>query len=117
MEAILVLSFGRAASALAPNNDTTSDRIAPLWVANPNGRGTGDILLTCLATISLCVCVHSFTLERARTWIHSTERYNREAKWILVGIFAPEIVVYSRSYNCEPLLFSEIPCEKVFGKT
>ncbi|KAL8760987.1 MAG: hypothetical protein Q9184_002857 [Pyrenodesmia sp. 2 TL-2023] len=71
-------------------NSTVSG--TPAWVPEPNGRGTWSLLFTCIITTSLCVwsAVHLNVPERGRT--HS--QYWRKAKWLLLGIFAPELVAF-----------------------
>ncbi|KAL8659400.1 MAG: hypothetical protein Q9202_007149 [Teloschistes flavicans] len=62
------------------------------WVPEPNGRGTWSLLSTCIITISLCVwsAVHLNVPEHHKA--HS--QYLRKFKWLLLGLFAPELVVY-----------------------
>jgi len=64
------------------------------WQAEPITRGTWGIFSSCLITLFLCVytAVHlnipwynESLASRCYTW----------AKWISVGVFAPEIMVYS----------------------
>ena len=63
------------------------------WVSEPNGRGTFSILSSCVLTLTLCVYtavqlnIPGINESRAvRIW--------RTAKWVLLGIFAPELVVW-----------------------
>lgn len=62
------------------------------WVPEPNGRGTWSLLSTCIITVSLCVwsAVHLNISQHQKTSSH----YWRKAKWLLLGIFAPELLAY-----------------------
>ncbi|KAL8698518.1 MAG: hypothetical protein Q9201_006528 [Fulgogasparrea decipioides] len=62
------------------------------WVPEPNGRGTWSLLSTCIVTISLCVwsAVHLNIPQHQKP--HS--QYWRKWKWLLLGLFAPELVAY-----------------------
>lgn len=66
--------------------------IAPLWVSSPDGRGTWDILYTCIFTILLCVytAIHLNVPPPDDT---KKELWLRKTKWVAIAIFAPEIVV------------------------
>lgn len=75
------------------NSTASDDEIFHGWMPPPQTRGTSDIFYTCLTTIVLCVY----------TWVHLNipapgEKprlgYIRQAKWIVTGIFAPEIVLF-----------------------
>jgi hypothetical protein len=85
------LSF--VSSAPVRNLTALRTEIAPLWVANPSGRGTWDLLYSCTFTIFLCVytAIHlNIPPEESkfRFWL-------RKTKWVFVAIFAPEIVLYT----------------------
>jgi len=78
---------------LAPNS-TNIQAIAPPWVSNPATRGTSSILYTCIVTISLCVytAVHLNVPQRNTSTFRNVLR---KARWVFIGIFAPELVVYT----------------------
>lgn len=79
---------------------------------NPNIRGTGDIIFTCLATISLCVytVLHLNVPKRgSTTW----DNVLRKAKWVLVGLFAPEIVVYSAFVQLQTVIVFTVSMRKI----
>ncbi|KAF2464834.1 uncharacterized protein BDR25DRAFT_295994 [Lindgomyces ingoldianus] len=71
-----------------------NDTLATGWVPEPHTRGTWSILSSCLVTISLCVwaAVHlnvpRYGESRWRPWF-------RRFYWLLIGLFAPEIVAYT----------------------
>lgn len=71
-------------------NDTANATSA--WVPEPNGRGTWSLLSTCIITISLCVwsAVHLNVPEYQKTHV----QYWRKGKWLLLGLFAPELVAF-----------------------
>ncbi|KAL8849148.1 MAG: hypothetical protein Q9221_005871 [Calogaya cf. arnoldii] len=72
------------------NNTTTAG--APTWVPEPQARGTWSILSSCIITLSLYVwsAVH-INIPKHQTWV---ALYWRRAKWLLLGLFAPELVAY-----------------------
>ena len=78
----------------------TTDTVS--WVANPHTRGTSNILQSCLITTSLCVwtAVHlnipeqddpSFLWISYQTW--------RKLGWLIIGLLAPEMLVYAAWYH------------------
>ncbi|KAF3931392.1 hypothetical protein ABW19_dt0200926 [Dactylella cylindrospora] len=79
------------------------------WVGDPNGRGTFGLVSSCVITLTLCVwsALHlnvppaGTTLKRAA--------YTR-TKWVIVGIFAPELLVATASaqYITARWLYNEI---------
>ncbi|KAL9034921.1 MAG: hypothetical protein Q9180_005139, partial [Flavoplaca navasiana] len=77
----MVAVFGNATA-----NGTTS------WTPEPNGRGTWSLLSTCIITISLCVwsAVHLNVRQHQKVG----SQYWRKTKWLLIGIFAPEVLAY-----------------------
>lgn len=91
MSTLFALFLALPTIALPTGNVTA---IAPPWVSSPNVRGTADIVLTCLATISLCVYT-ALHLNVPKCGSTAVDNVFRKAKWVVVGIFAPEIVVYS----------------------
>ena len=70
---------------------TTTSKLARGWVSQPNGRGTLDILQSCLITIFLC----SWSVLFLNI---SAEREGRlgflanKARWMLFTIFFPEVL-------------------------
>ena len=62
------------------------------WMTN-SGRGTWDVLSSCILTLVLCVwtALHlNVPKQNATLW----ERFKTKTFWVIVGIFAPEIIVY-----------------------
>lgn len=67
---------------------------APLtgWYEPPNERGTWDIIVSCVLTLTICVwsALHlNVPTEESKL----AERNYRRARWIALGLFAPELVV------------------------
>ncbi|KAN0095756.1 hypothetical protein V8E51_016467 [Hyaloscypha variabilis] len=63
------------------------------WVSEPNGRGTFGILRGCLVTLGLCMytALHvNIPPEKAT----KRQKFMKKAKWVLIGMFAPELVVF-----------------------
>jgi hypothetical protein len=72
------------------------------WYSEPNTRGTWQLLITYLITINLCVwtAVHLNIAAKIDKGQHLRERlwsnyYCRRARWVLLGLLAPELVVYT----------------------
>lgn len=76
----MVVAFGNATEDTAP------------WVASPTVRGTWELLSSCLITISLCVwtALHLNVPEHGT----SDRQWLRKTKWLVLGLVAPEMVVY-----------------------
>ena len=72
------------------------------WVPNPTTRGTSNILQSCLITISLCVwtAVHLNIPEHDKpTFLAITYQTWRKLGWLIVGLFAPEMLIYTAWYQ------------------
>lgn len=112
MSTLFALSLALPIFALPTGIKTT---IAPPWVANPKVRGTGDIIFTCLATISLCVytALHLNVPKRGST---AVDNVLRKAKWVVVGIFAPEVVVYSAFVQLRTAMVFRASMRKILQK-
>ena len=74
------------------------------WTAEPNGRGTWSLLSSCLITMGLCVytAMHlnipsqpSKAADVGRWRRICRSEYRKQAQWLLMGLFAPELVVYT----------------------
>lgn len=66
-----------------PSNNT-------VWHPEPTFRGTYNILSTCLITLGLCVwtALHLNIPENGK----ASKQFLRKASWLLIGLFAPELV-------------------------
>ncbi|KDN72213.1 hypothetical protein CSUB01_10047 [Colletotrichum sublineola] len=62
------------------------------WVSEPNGRGTFGLICSCVLTLTICVwtALH-LNVPPIRSTLRS--RAVERTKWVLYGIFAPELVV------------------------
>lgn len=62
------------------------------WYSAPNFRGTYDLIISCVLTLTVCVwsALHLNVPTENSTL---TQRNLRRTRWILLGIFAPELVV------------------------
>ncbi|RFU27686.1 hypothetical protein B7463_g8635, partial [Scytalidium lignicola] len=78
--------FVRATTMMA--NVTTTG-----WTSEPDGRGTFGILRSCVVTLALCVytALH-INIPPAKS--SKASKYVTKAKWVLIGMFAPELVVF-----------------------
>ncbi|KAF8252537.1 hypothetical protein K440DRAFT_631337 [Wilcoxina mikolae CBS 423.85] len=79
----------------ASDNITALHTTAPPWVSGPRTRGTFQILYSCMFTLGLCVytAIHlNVPLSDDKSQV---SYYLRKAKWVLVALFGPEVVLYS----------------------
>ncbi len=62
------------------------------WTPEPNGRGTWTLLSSCVITIALC----AWTALHLNVPEHGTSgrQWLRKTKWLMLGLTAPEMVVY-----------------------
>lgn len=62
------------------------------WFSAPNFRGTWDLIVSCVLTLTICVwsALHLNVPTEGSTL---KQRNLRRTRWILLGIFAPELVV------------------------
>lgn len=71
---------------------STSDGKIRGWVNQPNGRGTIDILWTCVFTCCLC-CWTILCLNVPAQGDSRTVYFARKLKWALITILGPEILL------------------------
>ncbi|KAI1627818.1 hypothetical protein EDD37DRAFT_277949 [Exophiala viscosa] len=72
----------------AAYSDTTIN-----WMPEPNVRGTFELLRSCLITLSLCVYAAVHLNVPCTT--DKSKLLAAQVKWILCGMFAPELVVFT----------------------
>lgn len=81
----MLLSYARGVTSITPGAETA-------WYSAPNYRGTWDLIVSCVLTLVICVwsALHlNVPVESSRL----RERNIRRIRWVLLGIFAPEVVV------------------------
>lgn len=80
-------------SMFAPFGDSTVSSSAT-WHPEPRGRGTFNILSSCLTTMILCVwtAVH---LNIADHNGGTRQKFLRKPGWLLLALLAPEIVAWN----------------------
>lgn len=70
----------------------TNSTLISGWVDQPNGRGTFDIIWSCLFTIFLCIwsvqCLN-LPAQNENHW----HVFKRKFKWALIAIFGPEFLM------------------------
>ncbi|KAL8727466.1 MAG: hypothetical protein Q9181_005706 [Wetmoreana brouardii] len=76
----------------ADENNATSRGRRDGWVSQPDGRGTFDILWSCLFTIFLCTWV-SLHLNVPAEHEKYRHQFFRKMRWMLQAIMAPEFVL------------------------
>ncbi|KAK3680777.1 hypothetical protein B0T22DRAFT_462549 [Podospora appendiculata] len=86
---LLVVSVSTLGQAQS-NNTTTPATTS--WRSEPNGRGTFSLIFSCIATLTLCVW-SALHLNVPPAHRPLQRRFRDKAKWVLYGIFAPELVV------------------------
>jgi hypothetical protein len=64
--------------------------------AAPTGRGTFNLIVSCIVTLSLCVYT-ALHLNVPGELDGKGRRFFRKVKWAVIGIFAPEIVLFVAS--------------------
>ncbi|THV48282.1 hypothetical protein BGAL_0258g00150 [Botrytis galanthina] len=76
------------------NSTALQIEVAPGWVSGPNGRGTWSILYGCVCTLIACVYT-AIHLNIPPDGESKFAGYIMKVKWILIALFAAEIVVYT----------------------
>jgi hypothetical protein len=73
---------------------TSATNISATWYPEPRGRGTFNILSTCLTTMFLCVwtAVHLNIPDRNGG---TKQNFLRKPGWLLLALLAPEIVAWN----------------------
>jgi hypothetical protein len=73
-------------------NPTTN--LTATWHAEPRGRGTFNILSSCLTTMLLCVwtSVH-LNIPDQNGW--TRQNFLRKPGWLLLAVLAPELVAWN----------------------
>ena len=91
----IVLAASHTEINLPLGNPTAlNTEIAPLWVSEPNFRGTWRLLYSCVFTLTLCV-YSSIHLNVPRKGERLWPYYRRKAKWVLIAILTPEIALFT----------------------
>ena len=96
---LLHLSFAMPVTAPSNISVTTSIPNTPSsdyvgFVGDPNGRGTISLLISCLLTLLLCVW-SALHLNVPHQRSGSFDTCFRNFRWVLAGIYAPELVVFT----------------------
>ncbi|USP76876.1 hypothetical protein yc1106_04150 [Curvularia clavata] len=89
---IIVFFFVQKVSAIGNSNVNTTDTVG--FVREDNQRDTISLLISCFATLGLCVysAVH---LNVPRKSDKNYQVLIRELQWCVVGLFAPELILYT----------------------
>lgn len=83
-------------STYIPTNNHTAlnKEIAPAWMPSAQTRGTADLLYSCILTLTLCVYT-ALHLNVPALGEAKWKQHLRKAKWAVVGIFAPEVILFT----------------------
>lgn len=107
---LLILSLFFLSNVIPLTNASNNSSDATVgWVTDPNGRGTFSLISSCLVTLGLCVwsAMHLNIPPHGESLAQS---WKRNIKWGLIGVFAPELVVFAawRQYNSAKQLCTEV---------
>ncbi|TGO19359.1 hypothetical protein BPAE_0343g00040 [Botrytis paeoniae] len=83
-----------SSNSSAVNSTALQIEVAPGWVSGPNGRGTWSILYGCVCTLIACIYT-AIHLNIPPDGESKFADYMMKVKWILIALFAAEIVVYT----------------------
>ena len=88
------------------------------YVQGDNQRDTIGLLLSCLATLALCVYTALHLNIPARKESH-IRGILREVRWGVIGLFAPELVLYTawRQYASAKQLCEDVAAVAKTGQT
>lgn len=88
---LVIISLVIGTTSGAPYNVSTEEPREG-WVSQPDGRGTFDILFSCLFTVFLCTWT---SLHLNVPALHETywQQFRRKCRWAIQTIMAPEFVL------------------------
>lgn len=90
-----------------------SSNVTVKWEPEPQLRGTFTILSTCIITLALCVW-NSVHLNLPAVGKKSKGRGRRIA-WIFLGLFAPEVLIFTAQIQRSKAKKIQKEVEKVLG--
>ncbi|KIV77224.1 hypothetical protein PV11_09039 [Exophiala sideris] len=73
---------------------TNTTQYANGWVPDPDGRGTWQLLYSCIFTLFICV-YSAIHINIPRRGEPKNAQFWRKVKWAFIATFAPELVLYS----------------------
>ena len=88
---LFVLQHASAVRALGSGKANVTETVG--FVREDNQRDTISLLISCFATLGLCVylAVH---INVPRKGESDVRILLRESKWCIIGLFAPELILY-----------------------
>jgi hypothetical protein len=92
MSGYTCLSLSAGGSVLVAQTNC-SDASTVSWVANPSGRGTVSLVLSCVLTLGLCVW-SAMHLNIAAPIATERQIWWRNVRWTFMGVFGPELAMY-----------------------
>ena len=118
---VLLRSYLASAVPLSASLALRNESPTVGFVQGPNGRGTLGLVISCVLTLILCVwsALH-LNIPASNEPVFRTIR--RIARWILAGVYAPELVVFTAwRQSSSAKLLSEIvedsrPKDSLFRK-
>jgi hypothetical protein len=76
------------------NRTALTSELGPAWATTSNVRGTSDIIWSCLVTLTVTVYT-AIHLNVPAPGESQSRRWLRKAKWVVIAIFGPEVVLYT----------------------
>ena len=76
------------------NSSAVNDTATVAWFPSPTTRGTWDLFQSCVFTFTLCVST-ALHLNVPFVSEGKWKLFLRKAKWVFLGIVAPEVVLYT----------------------
>ena len=94
MRLLLICTHSQLMSALPLEPPFNSTEATVGWVSGPSYRSTMSIITSCILTMGLCVW-SAMHLNIPSTREGNIQYWLRTIKWVLIGIFGPELVVFA----------------------
>ena len=99
LQFVLAISFSvpvtsPSNTSIATNPPSPSSLKYVGFVGDPNGRGTISLLVSCILTLVLCVW-SALHLNVPHQSSNNFDTCLRNFRWVLAGIYAPELVVFT----------------------
>ena len=91
---IVLLNLPTIVAVAVSDGSNSTHMVTVGWVADPDGRGTFSLIVSCLLTLSLCVWSAIHLNVPPPNWTR-LKAWARTWQWVLIGIFGPELVVFA----------------------
>ena len=109
------LTAPATSQSLSARDNQTTEYVQ--YIGDPNGGGTLSLMISCVLTLILCVwsALHLNVPSYSQTALASVLT---QARWIITGVYAPELVVFTawRQWSSARLLSNLVEKQKQVGK-